>query len=345
MFFSPRISLRNLARLSRRLSITLTAGIDVRKAWAREVERATGWAMHKRFQMIADAIQQGESVGEAIKETDDYFPPLFREIASVGEESGHLGEALAQLADHYDGQLRMRSTLLAAMVWPAIELSVALAAVALLIWLPSALTAHPIDILGFGLVGARGLQIYLCFLALVAAVVGAIAFAMHRGVFWVRPIQKGMLFIPAIGNVLRTLALARLAWSLHLTFNTGMNVRRAIRLSFNSTQNAYYTALIDPVQQSIEAGDSIYEAFLDTRAFPNDFLDTLHVGEQSGELVESMARLSRLYQAQAQSAMNVLAVIGGFLIWAMVAGMIVMLIFRLAFFYINTINNAANGKF
>jgi type IV pilus assembly protein PilC len=345
MFGSAKISTRQLIRLSRQMAVSLNAGIDIRSAWAREVERASGWAMRARYRTILEAVKGGESVSAALAATDDYFPPLFREILAMGEESGHLGEAFAQLADHYETRARMANALLAAMIWPGIELSFALVMVAALIYVPKALTNSDIDILGLGLVGAKGVQIYAMFLLMVAAGIGALVYAMRRGVFWVRPIQKAMLFVPAIGNVLRTLALARIAWSLQLTFNTSMSVRRALRLSLNSAQNPYYTELFDPIHQAIASGETVYEAFLGTGVFPADFLDTLQVGEESGQIVETMARLSKLYQAKASAAMTALAVIGGFLIWLLVAAILVVLIFRVAFFYLNTINNAVNGKF
>ena len=103
--------------------------------------------------------------------------------------------------------------------------------------------------------------------------------------------------------------------------------------------------MFDPIHQAIASGETVYEAFLGTGVFPSDFLDTLQVGEESGQIVETMARLSKLYQAKASTAMTALAVIGGFLIWLLVAAILVVLIFRVAFFYLNTINNAVNGKF
>ena len=54
----------------------------------------------------------------------------------------------------------------------------------------------------------------------------AIMYAFNRGAMWVRPIQYVVMNLPGIGGPLRTLALSRLAWSLHLTMNAGMNLRR-----------------------------------------------------------------------------------------------------------------------
>ena len=68
--------------------------------------------------------------------------------------------------------------------------------------------------------------------------------------------------------------------------------------------------------------------------FPADFLESVYVGEQSGNLVESMAHLANLYQDQARAALNVLATVAGFAVWAVVAAIIIFLIFRLATFYL-----------
>ena len=49
---------------------------------------------------------------------------------------------------------------------------------------------------------------------------------------------------------------------------------------------------LERIEAEISAGNSIYDAFCAAGCFPVDFLDTLLVGEQSGGLVESMARLA-----------------------------------------------------
>jgi type II secretory pathway component PulF len=61
------------------------------------------------------------------------------------------------------------------------------------------------------------------------------------------------------------------------------------------------------------------------------------VGEQSGKLVESMGRISKEYNQRASLAISVLAQIAGYAVWIMVSAFIIMLIFRMASFYTNTI--------
>ena len=77
-----------------------------------------------------------------------------------------------------------------------------------------------------------------------------------------------------------------------------------------------------------------------TRDAPETGAAALQVAEESGRVVESMDRLSRRYEEEAELALRTLTVVAGFLVWALVAAIIIWMIFRLAGFYIGTINEA-----
>ena len=338
----PRMPLKPLAALCRRVSTALLAGIDIRRVWTREAEKAHGFAARRHLAAIRRAVDGGESVAEGLRFTGNYFPPLFREMVEVGEQSGHLGEIFGQLAQQYDVQVELRRTFLGSIVWPMLQLSTAVTAIGFLIWIMGYIgkqTDTPIDILGWGLIGDRGLAIYAAAVATIAAAVWVFLRAARRGLLWTRPIQRLIVRIPVLGSVVRTLALSRLAWSMYQTMNAGVEVRRALRLSLQSTHSAFCTDQIAPIDAAIARGDSIYDAFYQAGNFPNDFLDALQVGEQSGQLVESMEHLSRQYQDQARAAMATLTMLAGFAVWAAVATLIIILIFRLFSFYVGTIRS------
>ena len=65
MLFSPRIHVKPLVGLCRRLSTALEAGIDARTVWAREADRARG-RLHDHLLAISRAINQGESLADAL---------------------------------------------------------------------------------------------------------------------------------------------------------------------------------------------------------------------------------------------------------------------------------------
>jgi type IV pilus assembly protein PilC len=346
MFFSRRMSLKQLAAFSQRASMCLLAGIDERTICAREASGARGFVARQHLTTISHMVNRGGSLSEGLAATDDFFPPLFREMVLVGEQSGHLGEVLKQLANHYQNQLTLRRNFLASITWPAIELFLAVLVIGFLIWIMGFINdmnhAH-VDPLGLGLIGNDGLVKYVAFVVIVGVALALLIRAVTRGVLWTRPLQRFVLSIPKFGPALQTLALARLTWVMSQTMNTSMELRRSLKLSLQSTRNAWYIDRIAPIDAEIARGHSIHEAFGAAGGFPADFLDSLHAGEQSGNLVESMAHLSGLYQEQARAAMNVLATIGGFAVWVVVAAIIILAIFRLAMFYIGALNGAGLG--
>lgn len=343
MLFS-RIGNRELAGLCRRLSTALEAGIDARKAWQREATGGGSSGLRSRLEQVSEAVARGSSVSDAVARTGEYFPPLFREMIDVGEETGNLAEVLRQLAEHYDHQLKLKRIFLAAIAWPLIQLVAALGVVGLLILvmgvMPRGTDGEPIDLLGFGLVGFPGLIIYLLVIGVLASAGVALAVAMQRGLFWTRPLQRAMMNVPVLGGALQTIALSRLAWALHLTMETSLDLRRSLTLSLRSTRNARYTDDCEQVVAAVAGGEEICDALARTGAYPREFIDSLEVGERSGRLPETMAKLAEQYQDQARRALGVLTAVAGFAVWGLVALLIIALIFRLAMFYVNTIYDA-----
>lgn len=326
------------------MSTALETGINTRTAWAREAERAKG---HLRGHLldISHAINHGKSHSDAFAVTGDYFPALLHEMVELGEQTGHLDRVFAQLADHYQNHLDTRRAFWGAIAWPLAQLGLAILIVGFLIWVTGFIREmtgnRTIDILGIGLVGNTGLAIYAVLVAGVGALLWLTIRAIGRGLVWTQPIQRFVSKLPGIGGPLQTMALARLAWSMHITMNAGMDIRRAMRLSLRSAQNARYTDHIPVIDAEILAGHSIHDAFLLAGGYPVDFLDTLAVGEESGRVVESMGLLARQYQDRARASLAILTTLAGWIVWMVIAALIIAVIFRIFSFYLGALNDAA----
>ncbi len=346
MIFAPRYSTRETAQLCQRLSIAIDSGIEIRKIWADETNRAPPGMAKSRFHTISQAVGDGHSMTQALAATGDYFPLLMRELTAVGEETGKLDAVYKQLAEHYQLRLQMRRNFFAAIAWPMIQLGASILVIALLILILGVIRdMNPgvdLDMLGFGLYGKRGLIIYFAVIAGVAAAIWLIVRAIGRGMAWTRLIQYLILRVPQIGKIVEKLCLARFVWTFYITLESGMEIRRAVRLSLKSANHALYTDRISEIDKAISQGNSLHESFGNAGCFPREFLDALAVGEQSGRLSQTMENLSRQYQDQARAALAVLTTLAGFAIWIVIAALIIMMIFRLASFYLGTINNALN---
>ena len=344
MLFSARIGLRELAQLCRRLSTGLEAGVDVRRVLAREREGYLSPTLRRHFEEMVEAINRGETVSDALAETGSYFPPLFLELVNVGEQTGKLAEVLKRLANHYEHQLKLRQIFIGAITWPMMQLTLAVGVVGLVIYIQGFLgkdeNGKPFDILGLGLIGGQGLIVYLMAIGAVVSAIAIVIQAIRRGLVWTRPIQLALVKVPGLGKPIETLALAQFSWTMYVTLEAGMDLLKALPLCLRSTGNAHYTDHTSEIIQEIRHGSEITHALADTKAFPRMFLDSMHVGEESGRLPETLAILSEQYQDQAKRAMAAMTVVGGFVVWGLVGMIIIMAIFRIASFYLGYLNSA-----
>ena len=344
MFFSPRISLKSLAQLCYRLATATGAGIKDRKVWQDEAQRGSG-SQRRKISYVAEELSTGRSITDALRTTGNFFPPLFRQMVEVGDMSGQLDRTYSRLASHYERSLKVRRDFLGRLAWPLLQLSMALGVIGLMIWIMGMLPVNTgpkgvqADILGLGLIGTRGLVIYVNILIIIAIVLLLLFEAFRRGIGWTRSLQLMALQIPVIGGALKTLALSRFTWALQLVLDTPMDLRRALPLALQATGNDYYARHGSGVAQRIEQGQSLHAALASTGVLPVDLLDSIAVGEESGRLVETMQRQSSEYQERAASAISILAQVAGYFVWILVAAAIILMIFRIFSFYVGTINS------
>ncbi len=180
---APRFRLKELAGLCRRVGTGLEAGVDAKKSWGREAERAS--PRHRAtLNHIVDEINQGSSMPLALRGTDDAFPPLMHDLIKIGEQTGKFDQVLLRLAEHFDHMLELRRIFLAGIIWPAIQLFMAIGVIGLLILIMGYIPQdpnQPFDLVGFGLRGPQGLAIYLMFVAAIFFLLAMLVENWRRG--------------------------------------------------------------------------------------------------------------------------------------------------------------------
>ena len=343
----PRITSKSLAALCRRTAISIEAGIDDRKIWQREAERASGH-LRGAFEEIRGVVEAGGNLSEGIAATGRYFPGLFCELAVLGDATGKQATIFRRLADHYEHRVKLRRDFLSRITWPMIQLFAAIVIIGLMIWILGWIKSRygdvPFDILGLGLIGNQGLAIYVtCVAGCIATAFGLFRLA-RSGIVWGRPLQSIAIRLPVIGRCLKTFALSRVAWTLGLSLEAGMDIRRALPFALKSTRLHYFACHAAVAAESVGRGDEVFATLAKTGAFPDDFLDALLVGEQSGRIDETMLRLADLYQEQAKAATTALATVAGFAVWAFVALVILSIVINFFTGYVNILNNLSRGR-
>ena len=116
--------------------------------------------------------------------------------------------------------------------------------------------------------------------------------------------------VPLIGKTIESLALSRFAWTMSVAENAGMSAMDIARLSIRATQNYYYNSHEEAVCRAVQLGQQFYPSLKATQAFPEEFLMHVETGEISGELAETMDRVSHDHQHRAEANLKIIGTVG-----------------------------------
>jgi type II secretory pathway component PulF len=325
------------------LGTGLHAGIDVRRLF--ETEAARGSAKHRATMTeIRERIAQGDTVSDAFKGANGYFPPMLCEMIEVGERTGRLDQLFQRMNEYYEHLLKLRRQFLAGITMPMLQLIGAILVIGLFIWIIGMVSDNP-PIAPFGLHGTRGAMIYFSVVGLILGIIGGVVFAGVRGWINFDLVTRLLMNIPFFGRGLQNVALSRLTWSLALATDSDLPADRAAELAVRTTQNSFYTQHIDGMKNMISRGRSMYEAFETTGAYPDEFLDALQTGEIAGRISETMQLSAREYAERTRMFFAALTVAASGAVWIGVAAFIIYMIFVFAMQYIGMISSAADGNF
>ncbi len=340
--FSSRLPLKSLIELCRVLRHYLGAGLTLPDVF-RQQQRNGPAPVRAVAGRIADALEQGDSLEDALKPDAKMFPPLFLSLGSVGERTGMLPEVFSDLEKYFLRQKQLREQFIARIAWPATQFFLAVFVLAGLIWVlgmlgSKGLDGKPYDPLGLGLLGGTGA---LIFLSVVFGTLGAILglyLLAARGFGGRADSARFLLNLPAIGPCLQALALGRFCLGLRLTTESGMSIHKALRLSMRGTGNNAYAAASNVAEESVKRGDDLTLALRRTGLMPTDFLHIIEVAEESGKLSDVLRHQADHYYEEASRRLAVLTSIAGFGVWATVALFIIIAIFRIYGSYINMLD-------
>lgn len=342
--FSAVMPTKLLADLFGRLSLALSAGIGLRRAWRGETDRVP--ARHRAsMEAVGRGLDAGQGISAALGAAGDAFPPLVRGLVEVGERTGHEPEVFRELSATLDHTVRTRRDLLAALVGPGLQLCVAILVVGFLIWVAGAIRDgdnRPVDILGLGLVGSAGLTWYFGAVAAVAvgvALCGRTALASWRRHGVVRTLLDR---VPVLGRAARDSEAAWWCRVASLAAGTGLDIGRLAGLA---SQVAPGLSL-DPraVEERLRGGATFADTLRESRRFPRELVEAVAVGELTGSTAETLGRLAGRYDEDARRGFVASARAAGFLVWALVAVLIIIVIFRIFSFYVGAIQGALGGR-
>jgi type IV pilus assembly protein PilC len=310
--FSSQIPAKKMVPLCRQLATSYDAGIPIVRSLEIIGAQQQDRKIRGIFREMSDSVKAGDTLEQAVRKQDKYFPNFFMELIASGEIGGRLDVMLRDLADYYEDRLERQRRVMRMMTLPVIELIAA--------WFFGTFALRLVGKLSFDF--AAFFKDYAWFQAkamgIFAIVFVIIVILSRAGIFgWISGLFTTHIF--PMSAVTKRFALARFFRSLSLLLSAGVYVPVAIERSAAVTANPYIEKDLLKTIAPVKEGKSLVEAFRHTKYLTSTAREMLLVGEESGKLDEALRKVADYHFEEANQAVDIASKILGVLIVLAVA--------------------------
>lgn len=334
---APRLDLKTFSVTCNQFSIILRSGMPVAQTVRMVADTIPDKMIQRWLRKVLRDVENGQPLADSMAARGKAFlPTTFIETVRAGEASGNLDRSFASMARHFESQYKMRAQIRGAMTYPIVILVVAVLVMAVIMvyvipmftaifeaagsQMPP-LTRMVIDISNFfkrywwifPLLGVGGTVAYKAF----------DTFPKIHTLY-----AKIRLRLPVFGKISLLSASCQFTETLGTLMDAGLTMVNAVQISANVIGNAYISGRCAELVEALEAGASLGDAMRRQNVFPKTLIEMVAMGEQSGEMVQTLEYVGDYYDGELHAATEaavktlgpaVLVVVGGFSIF-LVAG-------------------------
>ncbi len=298
LLITPR-QLAQQAEFYHQLASMLTAGVSLIKALETLAQHPPSRALRKPIVRALEGLSHNLNLAEALARLGDWLPSFDLALIEAGEQSGRLDASFRLLARFYEERAQLARKVMGDLLYPLFIVHLAL-------------VIFPLPLLtGFvwqGRVALFLVQKLTVFGILYGGIFSLIYACQSRhGEYWRFTIETLLHRIPLIGSARRTLALARLSAALEGLLNAGVPVIHAWELAAASSGSVALHRAVGSWRPGLEEGQTPAELIRASNAFPELFSSLYSTGEISGQIDQTLRRLTDHYQEEATRKLRLVA--------------------------------------
>lgn len=309
----PKIKPADIAVFSRQLATMMSSGVPLMQSMQIIGEGHENASMQEMVLAIKADVESGTSLAESLGKFPLHFDDLYVNLVNAGEQSGTLETLLHEIADYQEKTEALKSKIRKALVYPSAIIVVAFIVTSILMIF--VIPQFEALFTGFGadLPGLTKMVIsvsawfqqywWLLFGGIIGAVLGFLA-AKKRSRKLQHFLDRLLLKIPIIGNVLHKGAIARFARTFSTMFKAGVPMVEAMNSVAGATGNIVFSEATLTMRDDVATGTQLNKAMLDTELFPNMVIQMTAIGEESGSLDAMLAKVADFFEREVDEAVD-----------------------------------------
>lgn len=298
-----RLKRQEMVHFTEELADLLDAGMNLERALKILHERQANASIRAVAGCLREQIREGARFSKALPFASPSFDELYCSLVAAGEASGSLPEILRRLVINLKQLYNLQRRTMGAMIYP---LMVMLAGVVLLfvfstVLMPSlskmmAKTGQELPVITEVLIRFTDFMAAWWWLLLALMIGTAVMFrsfiATPSGRLWW---DHYKMKLPGFGPVILGRFYTQFCHTLANLVANGVPLLNSLRLVARGTPNHYIRGHLDRVVAEVGEGTSLARAMEKTKAFPEQLVDRIAIGEQTGELGKSFAKAAAKY--------------------------------------------------
>ena len=307
-----KVGSEDLIVFTRQMHTMSRAGLPILRAIRAIAETTQSTTLVEALGDVVADLESGHDLATAMGRHPEIFSQLFVNTVKMGEQTGRLEEAFAQLAAYLEVDRDTRKRIKSATRYPMVVIGgIGIAIVILNVFaLPvfadifdefNAALPLPTRIL---MASSRIMRGYwYLFLG------GGLG--VFLGLRWWLRTESGRLRwdrrklrLPVVGSILQRATFARFARTFALSTASGIPLLHALRVSASVVDNAWLEARLLELRDGVERGDSITRVAAASGLFPSLVLQMMSIGEETGSLDELLHEVAVYYEGEVDYALK-----------------------------------------
>jgi type IV pilus assembly protein PilC len=304
-----KVKVKYITEFARQLSTLQDAGLPILRSLRILEEQQKSGAFKRIIGYVADDIEGGSTLSEAMSKYHRCFDRLFVNMVAAGETGGVLDLILSRIADFKEKSVRLKSRVKSAMIYPCVVLT---AAFLILLGLMTFVIPQFETVLK-EMVGGKLNPVTTTVLGISSWI------AKDFGWFWMMLVPFTLVFLirfsrrfkpcryvldaitlrlPVVGQLSNKVAVTRWTRTLGTLISAGVPILDALNVTRETAGNEVYAKVLGNIHNSIRQGDTFAAPLRQSKTVDLIVCNMVAVGEETGDLDKMLIKVADNYDEQ-----------------------------------------------
>ena len=308
-----KIKPMDIAIFTRQMATMMRAGVPLLTSFDIISEGFDNPNMRKLVDELKQEVAAGNSFAASLRKKPEYFDDLYCNLVDAGEQAGALETLLDRVATYKEKTEALKAKIKKAMNYPIAVIIVALIVSAILLikvvpQFESVFSSFGAELPAFTqmVIGLSEFvqDSWLIILVGLIGVIFALKTAHKKSEKFRNAVDRGVLKMPIVGDIIYKSSVARFARTLATTFAAGVPLVEALDSVAGATGNVVFKDAVEKIKQDVSTGMQLNFSMRTTGVFPSMALQMTSIGEESGALDGMLDKVATHYESEVDNMVD-----------------------------------------